>query len=247
MSIGGPEDLEGLIEVGRVVRACLDAMRLEARPGVTTAHLNRVGAAVLEKRGARSAPMLVYDFPAENCISVNDEIVHGIPSRRKLRAGDLLKLDVTAEKNGYMADAAITVPVGGVTAPQRELMACAERAFQAAMAVLRPGRRANEIGRVIEDEVHRAGFVVVRELSGHGIGRTIHEPPTIPNYDDPAATDVLTRGMVITVEPLIAMGNGRSFEASDGWTIRTQDGSDAAHYEQTLVVMDDGPLLLTAA
>ena len=247
MSIGGPEDLEGLIEVGRVVRACLDAMRLEARPGVTTAHLNRVGAAVLEKRGARSAPMLVYDFPAENCISVNDEIVHGIPSRRKLRAGDLLKLDVTAEKNGYMADAAITVPVGERHRAAARADGVRRARVQAAMAVLRPGRRANEIGRVIEDEVHRAGFVVVRELSGHGIGRTIHEPPTIPNYDDPAATDVLTRGMVITVEPLIAMGNGRSFEASDGWTIRTQDGSDAAHYEQTLVVMDDGPLLLTAA
>jgi methionyl aminopeptidase len=214
---------------------------------MTTEQLNAIGARTIARHGARSAPMLVYGFPAESCISVNDEIVHGIPSARVLVEGDLVKLDVTVEKDGFMADTALTVPVGRVTREQRSLIECTERAFAAAMRVTRAGRQVREIGRAVEHEVVAAGFHVVRELKGHGIGRTIHEEPEVPNFDDPDATATLVPGLVITVEPIVAMGSGRAVEADDGWTVLTADRSDAAHYEHTLVVTESDPILLTAA
>ncbi len=248
MSIDDDRDLEGLRETGRVVRAALEAMRAAVAPGVTTAALDAIGARVMRERGARSAPQLVYRFPGVTCISVNDELVHGIPSaERRLAEGDLVKLDATFEKGGYMADAAITVPVGRVAPRALALAACAERAFERALAEVRPGRRVRDVGAAIEREVRRVGFSVVRMLQGHGIGRTIHEEPMVPNWDDPEGGAVLTEGLVITVEPILAMGRGDAFEASDGWTVRTADGSLAAHHEHTLVVTKDGPLLLTAA
>ena len=195
-----------------------------------------------------SAPQLVYQFPGVTCISVNDEIVHGIPSqKRRLAKGDLVKLDVTAELNGYMADAAITVPVGSVSERARQLMGCAEQAFRRGLREVRAGRRAMDVGRAVEVEVERKGFAVVRSLQGHGIGRTIHEEPMIPNWPDPDARGWLTDGLVITLEPIIAMGSGDMFETNDGWTIRTRDGSLAAHFEHTMVVTKGAPLLLTAA
>lgn len=248
MSIDDDRDLEGLREVGRIVRAALEAMRAAVAPGVTTAALDAIGARVMRERGARSAPQLVYRFPGATCISVNDELVHGIPSaERRLAEGDLVKLDATFEKGGYMADAAITVPVGRVAPRALALAACAERAFERALAAVRPGRRVRDVGAAIEREVRRDGFSVVRMLQGHGIGRTIHEEPMVPNWDDPEGSAVLTEGLVITVEPILAMGRGDAFEAPDGWTVRTSDGSLAAHHEHTLVVTKDGPLLLTAA
>jgi methionyl aminopeptidase len=222
-------------------------MRAALRPGVTTAELNAVAARILAEHGARSAPMLVYDFPAETCISVNDEIVHGIPSGRTLEAGDLVKLDVTVEKDGYMADAAITVPVGAVSARALSLVACAEQALRQGLRAARAGRRACDVGAAIEDAVARRGFAVVRALHGHGIGRTIHEEPAIPNFFDPSARAVLADGLVVTVEPIIAMGRGDSYEADDGWTMRTADGSLSAHVEHTVVIRHGAPLLLTAA
>ena len=247
MSINGPEELEGMRAAGAVVRQVLDAMKREVRPGVTTAQLDEVGANVMKQEGAQSAPALVYKFPGANCISLNDEAVHGIPSGRALQEGDLLKLDVTVEKDGFMADAAITVPVGEVTVQRKLLMACAERAFTKAMLVARAGFRVSEIGRVIEREVRRNGFSVIRDLGGHGIGRTIHEEPRVPNYADPEAKAVLTEGLVITVEPIIAAGSGRTITAKDGWTIVTADRQPSAHYEHTLVITKGAPILLTAA
>ena len=246
MSISGPEELEALRAAGAVVRQVLEAMKKEARPGVTTAELDAIGARVIEANGARSAPATVYGFPGSNCISLNEEAVHGVPGNRSLRDGDLLKLDVTVEKNGYMADAAETVAVGNVTDEAQRLMACARRAFEKAMLVARAGFRVSEIGRVIEREVRRNGFSVIRELGGHGIGRTIHEEPRIPNYADPDAHHVLTEGLVIAVEPIIAAGSGRAVLATDGWTMKTADRRPAAHYEHTIVVTHGAPVLLTA-
>ena len=246
MSINEPEELEALRAAGAVVRLVLEAMKREVRPGVTTAHLDAICAAVMEENGARSAPATVYKFPGSNCISLNEEAVHGVPSTRELRAGDLLKLDVTIEKEGFMADAAETVPVGEVTAEAQRLMACARRAFEKAMLVARAGFRVSEIGRAVEREVRRDGFSVIRELGGHGIGRTIHEQPRIPNYPDPEARDFLTDGLVIAVEPIIAAGSGRAILAEDGWTMKTADRRPAAHYEHTIVVTKGAPILLTA-
>jgi methionyl aminopeptidase len=222
-------------------------MRAAVGPGVSTAELNAVGAAVLTRLGGRSAPMLVYDFPAEFCISVNDEVVHGIPSRRTLGEGDLVKLDVTVEKGGYMADTALTVAVGRVTPEQQTLADATRRAFAAAMRMTRAGGTVRDIGRAVEDEARRAGVAVVRELTGHGIGRTIHEPPDVPNFDDPRGVARLSRGLVITVEPIFALGRGDAVLAPDGWTVRTADRTDAAHFEHTLVITESEPILVTAA
>jgi len=247
MSINGPEELQHLRKAGQIVRRVLEAMREQVRPGVTTLQLDQAGARVIEEEGARSAPALVYQFPGANCISVNEEAVHGIPKNRALEDGDLLKLDVTIEKDGYMADAAVTVPVGTVEEESLRLAACAERAFQKAMLVARAGFRVMEIGRVVEREVRRDGFSVIRQLGGHGIGRTIHEEPRIPNYADPEAKQILREGMVITVEPIIAAGRGAAVLEEDGWTLRTADRRRSAHYEHTLVITKGAPILLTAA
>jgi methionyl aminopeptidase len=246
VSITTPEELEHLKAVGAVVYHVLDAMKQGVRPGVTTAELDAIGDKVMREEGAQSAPALVYQFPGSSCISLNDEAVHGIPRERKLEEGDIVKLDVTVEKNGYMADAALTVPVGEISPEKQRLIACAERAFGKAMLVARAGFRVFEIGRAVEREVRREGFSVIRDLGGHGIGRTIHEAPRIPNYPDPQASQVLTEGMVITVEPIIAAGTGRAILGDDGWTVRTADHKPSAHYEHTLVITKGAPILLTA-
>jgi methionyl aminopeptidase len=222
MSINELEEMVGMRAAAAVVRCMLDAMKNEVRPGITTAELDEVGAGVMRQQGAQSAPALVYQFPGVSCISLNDEAVHGIPGERALQSGDLVKLDVTVEKDGFMADAAVTVPVGEVT-------------------------EVWEIGRAVEREVRRSGFSVIRDLAGHGIGRTIHEEPRVPNYPDAQANQVLTEGLVITVEPIISAGSGRSFLAPDGWTIMTADHRPSAHYEHTLVITKGAPILLTAA
>jgi methionyl aminopeptidase len=247
MCINRPEELAALRAAGAIVRRMLEAMKKAVRPGVTTAQLDEVGAAVMRQHGARSAPQLVYKFPGVNCISLNDEAVHGIPGERTVHAGDLVKLDVTVEKDGFMADAAETVAVGEVSEENQRLIACAERAFEKAMLVARAGFRVSEIGRVVEREVRRSGFSVIRDLGGHGIGRTIHEEPRIPNYADPEANQILREGLVITVEPIIAAGSGRAVVAKDGWTVRTADRRASAHYEHTLVITRGEPILLTAA
>jgi methionyl aminopeptidase len=246
MSITGPEELAGMRAAGVIVGLMLSAMKSAVREGITTGELDQVGADVMVQHGARSAPALVYKFPGVNCISVNDEAVHGIPGKRALRSGDLVKLDVTIEKDGFMADAAVTVPVGEVTEERQRLVACAERAFAKAMLVARAGFRVSEIGRSVEREVRRSGFSVIRDLGGHGIGRTIHEDPRVPNFADPEANQVLTEGLVITVEPIIAAGSGRAFVAPDQWTMITTDHRPSAHYEHTLVITKGAPILLTA-
>ncbi len=231
---------------GWVVRQVLEAMKAEARPGVSTRQLDEIAARVMQENGAHSAPAMVYQFPGATCISVNDEAVHGIPSDRKLEDGDLVKLDVTVEKDGFMADAAITVPVGNVNPKAQQLIACAERAFAKAMLVARAGFRVLEIGRTVERVVRKSGFAVIPELGGHGIGKTIHESPRVPNYEDPHARQIMNPGLVITVEPIISGGSGEVFTDKDGWTVRTSDRALAAHFEHTLVVTSGKPILLTA-
>jgi methionyl aminopeptidase len=248
VSIESDADFAGLKEVGRVVRLAIDEMAKHVRSGATTGELADVGGAVMRRNGARPAPRMVYGFPGDALISINDEAVHGIPSHsRAIHAGDLVKLDVTFEKNGYMADAALTVGVEPVSDQARRLVACAERAFRQAMRYARAHHRVNEIGRAVEKEVRASGFSVMRELSGHGIGRTIHEPPNVPNFDDQWARERLTAGLVLTVEPVVAAGSGRAASGADGWTVKTRDGGLSAHFEHTLVITDGEPILLTVA
>jgi len=246
MSIDHPSQLEALKAAGKIVRMMLERMKAHVRPGLTTKELDEIGAEVMEQQGARSAPATVYGFPGTNCISLNDEVVHGIPSKRILREGDLLKLDVTIEKDGFMADAAETVAVGNVDEVKQKLVATARNAFEKSLTAAKAGNRVMEIGRIVEREVRRNGFFVIRELEGHGIGRTIHEPPSVPNFADPRARQILKDGMVLTIEPIIAAGAGKIVLEKDGWTIRTADRSPAAHYEHTMVITDGRPILLTA-
>jgi methionyl aminopeptidase len=245
MSIDSTADWDGLRQAADIARLTLDTLAAQVRPGVTTGELDAAAAEVFAAHGARSAPAMVYGFPGTVLISVNDEIVHGIPGPRRIKAGDIVKLDVTVEKDGYIADAARTVTVEPASDTVRRLAACAEAAFCAGVAVARAGVRVNEIGRAVEREVRRQGFAVIDGLAGHGVGRTIHEEPSVPNRYDPWQPDVLTEGLVLTIEPMISAGSRRAVLGSDGWTVRTTDGSLAAHHEHTLVITRGLPIVLT--
>ena len=245
MSIESPEELEHLTAAGRVVADAIRAMRAHVRVGVSTLELDEVGTRVFAKAGARSGPKLDYGFPGTNCISVNDEAVHGIPSRRRLRKGDLVKLDVTAELDGFYADACVSVPVD---APRSiiKLAAASRTALNRALAVARAGVPINRVGAAIQASVEADGYSVCSDLMGHSIGRRVHEQPDIPSFDTPGFRQPLTDGLVITIEPIIAAGRGAVREADDGWTIKTRDHSVSAHSEHTIVVTAGAPLILTA-
>jgi methionyl aminopeptidase len=247
MSIESTADWEGLRKAAKVARVTLDVLAAQVRPGVTTGELDATAAQLFAAHGARSAPALVYGFPGTVLISLNDEIVHGIPGARRITAGDIVKIDVTVEKDGYVADAAQSMVVAPASVTAHRLVACAAAAFRAALAVARAGVRVNEIGRAVEREVRRRGFSVVEGLSGHGVGRTIHEEPTVPNRYDPFQSDVLTEGLVLTIEPMISTGSARVVQSPDGWTLRTADGSLSAHHEHTLVITRTDPIVLTGA
>jgi methionyl aminopeptidase len=247
MSIETTADWEGLREAAKVARKTLDLLSEQVRPGVTTGELDALAAQVFASHGARSAPALVYGFPGIVLISINDEIVHGIPGPRRIAAGDIVKIDVTVEKDSYVVDAARSVVVEPASAAARQLVACAAAAFQAALTVARAGVRVNEIGRAVEREVRRRGFSVVEGLSGHGVGRTIHEEPSVPNRYHPQQQDVLTEGLVLTIEPMVSAGSARVVQDADGWTLRTADGGLSAHHEHTLVITRSAPIILTDA
>jgi len=246
VSIDDPDELAALRAAGRVVAEAIREMARRVRPGVTTAELDEVALAVFTRHGARSGPRLDYDFPGTVCISVDDECVHGIPGARRLREGELCKLDVTAELDGFYADACRTVPVGRVRPREQRLAAAAQSALRRGLQAATAGANVGAIGAAVQIEVERRGFSVCHELTGHGIGRRIHEEPTIFSVAQPGPSPVLTEGLVITIEPIIAAGKGRVYVADDGWTIRTDDGSRSAHAEHTIVITDTAPILLTA-
>ncbi|HWM89173.1 MAG TPA: type I methionyl aminopeptidase [Thermoanaerobaculia bacterium] len=246
MTISSREDLAGMCHVGQVVGLTIQEMKAAARPGMTTAELDRVGADFLRRHGARSAPREAYDFPGFTCLSLNEEVVHGIPGPRRIQPGDVLKIDVTAELGGYVADAAVTVTLPPVAPKARKLRRCAEAAFEKALGAARAGNRVSEIGRAVDTEVRRHGFRVLRDLAGHGVGRQIHEPPSVPNYFDWRNLDELEDGMVLAIEPMLSAEAARIVTEADGWTIRTHNRCLAAHYEHTVVVTKGKPRVLTA-
>jgi methionyl aminopeptidase len=246
MTISSREDLEGMRRVGQLVADAHAYLATQVKAGLTTAELDERGARFLRARGARSAPQFTYGFPGFNLISVNDEIVHGVPGPRRLAPGDLVKIDVTAELGGFIADAARTIALPGATSIARQLAKCARQAFDAALGAFALGRPLRSIGRVIERTAERAGFAVLRELAGHSVGRTIHEPPSMPNFDDPSERAFVHEGLVLAVEPMIATRRARVIEDPDGWTLRTHNGALAAHYENTIVIREGRPLILTA-
>lgn len=245
MSVKTPEELEGLRRAGRVVAETLRELRRRARPGVTTAELDALAARIFARHGATSAPRRDYGAPCSVFLSVNDEAVHGLPGPRRLRDGDLVSIDVTVELDGFCADACETVTVGRARREHAQLVSAARASLARGMAAATAGAPLHAIGTAVQREVEERGFSVCAELSGHGIGRRIHEPPTVANVFDPTATEPLTEGLVITIEPIVAAGSGDVELLADGWTIATADGSPAAHAEHTLMVTSGAPVVLT--
>jgi methionyl aminopeptidase len=244
MTVTAPTDLAGLKAAGAVVAETIAAMRRAARAGITTKELDAVADEVFARHGARSAPRVDYDFPGTTCISVGDEAVHGIPGERALADGDLVKLDVTVELNGFYADACRSVVIGNNDHAQR-LIDAADDALDLALAAATTGTPLNAIGAAVEATVTGRGFAVCEALSGHGIGRRIHEKPDVPNYFVEELDEPLRDGLVMTIEPIIAAGAGNVVETGDGWTVKTADGSLSAHAEHTIVVQRGRPLILT--
>jgi methionyl aminopeptidase len=247
MSVDTPEQLEGLRRVGRVVAETIAAVRRAAVPGITTGELDAIAEFEFDRRGARSGPILTYGYPGSICLSVDDEIVHGIPGSRRLREGELLTIDVAAELDGYHADAATTIAIGE-PAPD-PLLAAGRRALDAGIRAAQPGATLRDVGAAVEGAVEADGFQVARELTGHGIGRQMHEPPTVFNWPAPVdeASQRLTEGLVLTIEPMITAGEPRFAAAADGWTIRSLDGARSTHEEHTVMVRRGGALVLTEA
>ncbi|MCG8478128.1 MAG: type I methionyl aminopeptidase [Spirochaetales bacterium] len=248
MSITTQAELDGVVAASRIARDILSALVECVRPGHTTAALDRLCGELLSAAGAVSAPKRHYDAPCHAFYSLNDVVVHGLPDERPLEVGDVVSIDVTPEYRGFVADTARTVVVGGpgVNGTGARLIAACEAALDAALAVVRAGVPVNRIGGAIERSVHSAGFHVVRELCGHGLGRTIHEEPTIPNYRIKRQRDLFGDGMVVAIEPMIAEKRPRTAEDADGWSIGVGRGNVSAHLEHTLVVTAERPLLLTA-
>ncbi len=248
MSIESEKDLEGLKRIGRIVALVLREMKEKLRPGMTTAELDDVGRACLERHSARSAPQLMYDFPAATCISVNDESAHGVPGDRVIREGDLVNVDVSAELDGYFADTGASVPVPPVPERTHELCEHARRALERSLVAVRAGKPINVIGRAIESEAKRGGFQVIRNLCGHGLGRSLHEyPGEVSSYYDRDDRRRLTSGMVLAIEPFLSTGATHVETAEDGWTEKTPDGSLTAQYEHTVVVTRRRPIVVTRA
>ena len=240
-------DIATMRRAGRVVAEMHAACREACRPGATTGDLDRAARDVLARRGARSN-FLGYGrppFPAVICASVNDEVVHGIPGSRVLEEGDIVSVDCGAIVDGWHGDAAITLPVGNVTASAARLIAVTERSLAAGLAALVSGGRLHDVGAAVQRVVEAAGFGVVRDYVGHGIGTAMHEPPDVPNFWPGTPGPRLLTGHVFAVEPMVTAGSPDTVLDDDGWTVRTADGGWAAHAEHTIAVTDHGPEILT--
>lgn len=247
MTIESESDLIKLMKIGRICGLTVQHIAQHLEPGITTRELDQLGAEFLEKHGARSAPIVTYKFPGATCISINDEVAHGIPGDRIVQAGDMVNIDVSAELEGYFADTGASYIVPPVDPVKQRLCDFTRLALDKAIEVARGGNPINVIGKAIEGEAKRGGYSLIRELGGHGIGRGLHEEPrNIPNFYHPKARFPLQEGLVMTIEPFLCVGKGKIYTARDGWTLKTVDGTLAAQYEHTIVITKDRPILVTA-
>ncbi len=246
MTVKSERDLKKLMRIGRICGEALRLMQEAIKPGITTAELNDIGAHYLAQKGARPAPIVMYKFPAATCISINDEAAHGIPGERKIQPGDLVNVDVSAELDGFFADTGGTVAVPPVSIENQHLCDCTRAALDAALDAVTAGRPLYVIGQAIEGVARRGGYNVIRELGGHGVGRSLHEEPrNVPNFFTKRAKTTLVEGMTLTIEPFLTRGIGRIYTADDGWTLKTMSGHHACQYEHTIVITRGKPLLTT--
>ena len=240
-------ELERMREVGRLVADVLAELSQLVAPGATTADLDTVAERRIRQAGATPAFKGYHGYPATICTSINEEVIHGIPSgRRVLNEGDVISIDVGASLDGYYGDSAVTLPVGPVSEEAAMLLRVTEESLYKAIDRVRPGGRVSDIGHAVQQHVEAYGFSVVREFVGHGIGQRMHEEPQVPNYGDPGRGPRLSEGMVLAIEPMVNAGKPAVKVLADGWTAVTRDGSLSAHFEHTVAVTADGPRILTA-
>lgn len=240
-------ELERLARVNALVARVLAELKTMIAPGVTTADVDALAEQRLREAGAEPAFKGYHGYPATICASVNEQIVHGIPSSRALKDGDILSVDLGAKLDGFYGDSAVTVPVGEISSEAARLLEVTEQALAEALAVVRAGARLSDIGAAVQRHVEANGFTVVREFVGHGIGMALHEEPQIPNYGTPGRGPRLAEGMVLAIEPMVNMGKAAVKVLGDGWTAVTKDGSLSAHFEHTVAVTTDGCRVLTRA
>lgn len=247
MTINTEDDVVALKRIGSIVASVLREMLEAAEPGMTTRELDALGARLLERHGARSAPRLAYDFPGSTCISINEEAAHGIPGERVIRAGDVLNVDVSAELGGYFADTGGTRVVPPSNPVKTRLCHAAREALNLAMKHARAGRPINGIGAAIQRTAKAHGFRVIENLGSHGVGRALHEAPEhIPGYFDPTDDRTLAEGLVITIEPFLSTKSRAVTEAADGWTLVGAQGNLSAQYEHTMIITRGAPIVVTA-
>jgi methionyl aminopeptidase len=233
-------------QAGRIVGAVLDILMKQVKPGMKTKELDIIAGREVERLGGKPSFKGYRGFPANLCVSINNEIVHGIPGERVLRQGDIVSLDMGATFKGFQGDAAVTVGVGEISSEARELMATTESVLQAGIATARSGARLGDISATIQNYAESKGYSVVREYTGHGIGRELHEEPQIPNFGLPGTGPVLKKGMTLALEPMVNMGDWRTRVGDDQWTVLTADGSLSAHFEHTIAITDGEPEILTS-
>ena len=246
MTVSSEDDLTGLKEIGRIVANALEAMGKAIEPGMTTLELDGVGRRFLEAAGARPAPEMVYAFPGATCISVNEEIAHGIPGDRTIRPGDLVNVDVSAEKGGYFADTGASFAVPPVTRAVERLCRDGRRAMWTGLRQVGSGKPLADIGRAVGAFARKNGYTLVRNLASHGVGLSLHEEPTeIATWPDPSERRIMRDGMVLTVEPFLSLGADFAEDGDDPWTLYSRPRALTVQYEHTAVATRNGPLILT--
>jgi methionyl aminopeptidase len=243
--IKSKDELALMRQAGRIVAVVIEAMVEQVKPGMTTAELDALAYQTITKMDAKPSFLGYRGFPASVCISVNEEVVHGIPGKRRLKEGDIVGIDLGAIYKGYQGDAAVTVPVGRISPQAERLLEVARGALDAAIAAARRGRRVGDISWAIQNHAESRGFSVVRQYVGHGIGRAMHEDPQVPNFGQPGRGDRLKPGMTLALEPMVNIGNWSTEVLDDGWTVVTGDGSLSAHFEHTIAITDGEAEILT--
>ncbi|HET6477822.1 MAG TPA: type I methionyl aminopeptidase [Dehalococcoidales bacterium] len=243
--IKSEEEIAAMRRAGRIVAMILKTMVEKIRPGMETKELDIIAAKELEKCGARSSFKGYHGFPASLCVSVNDEIVHGIPGKRVLREGDIVSLDFGAIFDGFQGDVALTVGVGRISKKAEALIETTGGALKAGISAARAGAKLGDVSHAIQDYAESRGYSVVREYTGHGIGRDMHEEPQIPNFGLPDSGPVLKKGMTLALEPMVNVGDWRTRVGDDRWMVLTADGSLSAHFEHTIAITDGEPEVLT--
>jgi methionyl aminopeptidase len=241
-----PDEIARLRKAGSITALTIERLVEEVRPGMTTADLDEIAEKSIRSEGATPSFKGYRGFPASICTSLNEQIVHGIPGKRSLKVGDVLKLDVGAVWEGYHGDSAVSLFVGEPPSDVAEKLVTVTRdSLDAGIAQLRIGGRLSDVGYAVQQVAEGAGFACVREYAGHGVGRSLHEDPQVPNYGDPGRGPVVKSGLVIAIEPMVNVGGWRTRVLPDRWTVVTADGSLSAHFEHTIAITDDGPEVLT--